>query len=56
VGGIGIVLGVLLLGFNLRWFPVPPAESESIDWGPFVALWMMAVFVLLVRQARSARA
>lgn len=56
VGGFGILLGVLLLGFNLRWFPVPPAESASIDWGPFVALWMMAVFVLLVRQGRSVRA
>jgi hypothetical protein len=55
VGGIGVVLGVLLLAFNLRWFPVPPAESGSIDWGPFVALWMMAAFVLLVRQARSVR-
>lgn len=56
VGGIGVGLGLLLLAFNLRHFPVPPAESASIDWGPFVALWMMLVFVLLVRQARSAAA
>lgn len=55
IGGIGVVLGVLLLGFNLRHFPVPPANAESIDWGPFVALWMMVVFALLVRHARSVR-
>lgn len=52
LGGIGVVLGILLLGFNLYHFPVPPANSNSIDWGPFVALWMMVVFVMLVRQAR----
>lgn len=56
VGGLGVVLGLLLLVFNLRHFPVPPAESASIDWGPFVALWMMVVFVLLVRQARRVAA
>lgn len=55
VGGIGILLGLLLLAFNLHYFPVPPADAESIDWGPFVALWMMAVFGLLVRHARTAR-
>ncbi|MGH2611033.1 MAG: hypothetical protein ACRDHF_18275, partial [Tepidiformaceae bacterium] len=54
VGGIGVVLGILLLGFNLYHFPVPPANSDSIDWGPFVALWMMVVFVLLIRQSRKA--
>lgn len=53
VGGLAVVLGLLLLGLNLRHFPVPPAESASIAWGPFVALWMMVVFALLVRQARS---
>lgn len=55
VGAIGVVLGVLLLAFNLRYFPVPPADSDSIDWGPFVALWMMVVFGLLVRHARALR-
>ena len=52
LGGIGVVLGILLLGFNLYHFPVPPANSNSVDWGPFVALWMMVVFVVLVRQSR----
>ena len=54
VGALGIALGVLLLAFNLRHFPVPPADAESIDWGPFVALWMMVVFGLLLRHARRA--
>lgn len=53
-GGLGIALGALLLGFNLWFFPVPPASAESIDWGPFVALWMLANFVLLLRSRRWA--
>jgi hypothetical protein len=54
-GGAGIALGLLLLGFNLWYFPVPPANAESIDWGPFVALWMLATFVLQLRAVRWAR-
>jgi hypothetical protein len=54
VGAIGVALGGLLLAFNLRYFPVPPADAKSIDWGPFVAVWMMVVFVLLVRHTRRA--
>ncbi len=48
LGSVGIVLGSLLLVFNLRHFPVPPANADSIDWGPFVALWLMLVFVRLL--------
>ena len=55
VGGIGLLLGLLLLGFNLKHFPVPPADAASIDWGPFVALWMMVAFGLLARQAWAVR-
>lgn len=40
----GIALGALLLGYNLWYFPVPPAASRSIDWGPFVALWMLVAY------------
>lgn len=54
-GGLGILLGLLLLGFNLWYFPVPPVNAESIDWGPFVALWMLATFVLQLRALRWAR-
>lgn len=48
-GTLGIVLGLLLLGFNLYHFPTPPASVDSIDWGPFVALWMTAAFILMLR-------
>lgn len=54
-GALGILLGLLLLGFNLWYFPVPPASSDSIDWGPFVALWMLATFVLQLRALPWAR-
>lgn len=54
-GGIGVALGVVLLAFNLWYFPVPPGESGSIDWGPFVALWMLVAFVLQLRALRWAR-
>jgi hypothetical protein len=37
----------LLLGFNLWSFPEPPASANSIDWGPFVALWLLATFAML---------
>lgn len=55
IGGIGMLLGTLLLVFNLRYFPVPPISADSIDWGPFVALWFIAVFVLLWRSKTWAR-
>jgi hypothetical protein len=54
-GGIGIVLGALLLGFNLWYFPTPPASADSIDWGPFVALWFVVTSVRLLRAERWAR-
>jgi hypothetical protein len=55
MGTLGVVLGVLLLGFNLWYFPSPPAAANSIDWGPFVALWMLATFVQLLRTVRWAK-
>lgn len=55
IGGLGIVFGSLLLTFNIWYFPVPPVSSNSIDWGPFVALWMLATFMLLLRAVTWAR-
>lgn len=50
LGTVGIVLGMLLLGFNLAAFPVPPAAQQSTDWGPFVALWLLSAFLWLLRR------
>ncbi len=56
LGGVGMALGGLLLVFNLWYFPTPPAAAGSLDWGPFCALWMVVVFVALLRSERWARA
>lgn len=56
LGWLGGALGLLLLGFNLWHFPVPPAGADSIDWGPAVALWLLAVFVFLLRAGRAEKA
>lgn len=42
-GGVGVVLALLLLGFNFFTFPVPPAEAGLIDFGPMVGLWYLVV-------------
>jgi hypothetical protein len=55
LGVLGVASGGLLLLFNLWYFPVPPAAANSIDWGPFVALWMLAAFLLLLRAVPWAR-
>lgn len=56
----GVVVAMLLLGFNLVWFPEPPADAGSIDFGPAVALWYIALAVALKvknkRLEESARA
>jgi hypothetical protein len=49
VGGAGALLAVLLLGFNLYSFPVPPANANLIDFGPFVGLWYLVVSVQTLR-------
>jgi hypothetical protein len=53
VGFIGLALGLLLLAFNLYHFPKPPESVGSIDWGPFVAVWYLAVFALLLTKKVS---
>ncbi len=53
MGILGIIFGSLLISFNIWYFPTPPVSSNSIDWGPFVALWLLVVFVLLLRKSKS---
>lgn len=43
----GVAVAVLLLSFNLAYFPEPPGEAGSIDFGPFVALWYILLTVWL---------
>ena len=41
----GVLIAGALLALNIYSFPVPPAESGSIDLGPLVALWYLAVTI-----------
>jgi hypothetical protein len=50
--GIGILMALLLLVFNLYTFPTPPMEAELIDFGPFVGLWYLAVTVQIFRSTK----
>jgi hypothetical protein len=49
LGGIGVLLAVLLLGFNLYTFPIPPANANLIDFGPFVGLWYLVASIQTLR-------
>jgi hypothetical protein len=41
----GIIISVLLIGFNIITFPTPPAEAGSFDLGPVLGLWGLAVTI-----------
>ena len=53
VGTAGVVVGALVLVFNFATFPVPPAQAGSLDVGPLVGLWYLAVAILMIRGARE---
>lgn len=55
LGSIGALLAVLLLGFNLYTFPIPPANANLIDFGPFVGLWYLVVSIQALRSLTWAK-
>ncbi|MDZ7344029.1 MAG: hypothetical protein ONA90_05905 [candidate division KSB1 bacterium] len=55
LGGIGALLAVLLLGFNLYTFPIPPANADLIDFGPFVGLWYLIISIQMLRSLKWAK-
>jgi hypothetical protein len=43
----GLLIGGLLLIFNIATFPNPPANAGLVDFGPLVGLWYLVVYVRL---------
>jgi peptidoglycan/LPS O-acetylase OafA/YrhL len=43
----GVLIGVLLLIFNIATFPKPPADAGLVDVGPLVGLWYLVIYVRL---------
>lgn len=48
----GMLVSLALFAFNFYSFPTPPSEAGSIDVGPFVATWYLAltIFILIKRR------
>ena len=44
---VGVIVSLLILSFKMVWFPEPPADAGSIDFGPAVALWYIGLAVYL---------
>jgi Domain of unknown function (DUF4386) len=45
----GVLITLALLVLNIYTFPIPPGESGSVDLGPLVALWYLAVTIQIAR-------
>lgn len=48
----GMLFAALLLGFNLAYFPSPPAESGAVDFGPMVAIWYLLLMSWLLAKRK----
>lgn len=44
ISTLGMLFSFLLLTYNIIFFPEPPSEVGSIDFGPFVAIWYIFLF------------
>jgi hypothetical protein len=47
-GAAATVIGGGLLLLNLITFPIPPAEAESVDFGPLAGLFFLAVTIRMI--------
>ena len=45
---IGIAIALLMIAANISTFPIPPASSDLIDFGPLVGLWYLAVTIKIL--------
>jgi hypothetical protein len=43
----GLLIGSILLIFNIATFPIPPVDAGRADPGPLVGLWYLVVYVRL---------
>jgi hypothetical protein len=48
----GIAIAAALLALNLVAFPEPPGDAGSVDLGPLVGLWYLAVTIRMVTSLR----
>lgn len=48
-GSLGIIIGLLGLGFNIYTFPTPPGNAGLIDVGPLAGLWFLLVTIQMIR-------
>ncbi len=53
IGGIGAVIGLLGLGFNIYTFPTPPGDAGLIDVGPLAGLWFLLVSIQMIRHFKT---
>jgi hypothetical protein len=53
ISTLGMIFSFLLLTFNIIFFPEPPTEGGSIDFGPFVAIWYITLFGWLLAKKKS---
>jgi hypothetical protein len=51
--GLGIVISISMIILNAISFPEPPAGAGSIDMGPFVGLWYLAVTIKILFSHKS---
>ena len=53
-GVTGILASAALLYLNLDTFPAGPAYAGSVDLGPLLAVWFLAVYLRVLRLSRTA--